>query len=96
MLVFFLFFRGRRGGLVSHFLLAVAVDEPDQSGQLNKEDALDLDGDDEEFHDCNESYKQNTSQTCASKKTKNPKTFYSFSKVGSGYTYKGKTKQKDK
>lgn len=81
---------GRRGGLLSHFLLAVAVPDPNDKSKKksnlndNDDDDLDLAGDDDsndEFFDCNES---KNSQSIV-----HPKTFYSFCKIGSGYTYKG-------
>ncbi len=83
--------RGRRGGLLSHFLLAVAVHELDQNNKKNDEDDLDLGGnDDDEFHDCNETSEHDIKENCESKRVRYPKKFYSFAKIGSGYTYKGK------
>lgn len=67
---------GRRSGLLSHFLLAVAVHEDDEdSSSINpkpvQEDDLDLDGNDG-----------------VEKVVNHPKLFYSFCKIGSGYTIK--------
>ena len=65
---------GRRSGLISHFLLAVAVDDEENNGMSTKnDDDLDLDED-----------------NCGSrtKRLSDPKIFYSFTKVGSGYSYK--------
>ena len=80
--------------MLSHFLLAVAVHENDKNEKLNDEDDLDLGGnDDDEFHDCNETSKNDGLEKCESKRVRHPKSFFTFAKIGSGYTYKGTFKK---
>jgi DNA ligase 4 len=70
---------GRRSGLLSHFLLAVALEnkQPVKETEIksNQADQLVLDDDEE----------NNTEKEVPISK---PETFYTFCKVGSGYTYK--------
>ncbi len=79
---------GKRGGILSHFLLAVAV--PDQNMNCDNQKANDDDNataennEDEYYFDCDESKIEEK------KPVVYPKKFYSFCKIGSGYTYKGK------
>jgi len=77
---------GRRGGLLSHFLLAVAV--PDQNNMdcdvAASSTTTEDNEDNEYFFDCDESKSEEK------KPISYPKKFYSFCKIGSGYTYKGK------
>ena len=76
--------------MLSHFLLAVAVHEPDQNGKPKDDDELDLGGDDDdEFHDCDDTKSSDNKENCETKRKRYPKTFYTFAKIGSGYTYKG-------
>jgi DNA ligase 4 len=77
---------GRRSGMLSHFLLAVAIDDENDLAATTKtsfavnaksnndSDDLDLDADDKQ----DEQIKQ----------IREPKLFYSFCKIGSGYTLK--------
>lgn len=76
---------GRRSGLLSHFLLAVAVDDPTQptnnntNNQRNKVedeiDELDFEG-------------NNDQQPAEQTQVDHPKLFHSFCKIGSGYSLK--------
>lgn len=68
---------GKRSGILSHFLLAVALDEEYSSKKLdnsNQDDDLDFYGDKDEAEE--------------NSLIGRPKNFYSFCKIGSGYTYK--------
>ena len=69
---------GRRSGLLSHFLLAVAYDgDKIEENKIISEEDKELDFEDE-------SDKKDTEQP----KVWLPKVFYSFCKIGSGYTFK--------
>ena len=73
---------GRRSGLISHFLLAVAVIDD----STNSQDTNNNDDDDEldfEGIDIDEKSKTSTKPSQSL-----PTMFYSFSKVGAGYTLK--------
>ena len=71
---------GKRSGILSHFLLAVAADsdEPKIEAKMSSNDLEGLNFHDDEDDEKNES----------KKKSNTPKVFYSFCKIGSGYTYK--------
>jgi DNA ligase-4 len=76
----------KRSGMISHFLLGVAVSDlkdsikEKKSVNLNESDELDLEGND---------YDDDKSQKKEEEKEKNhPTLFYSFCKIGSGYTMK--------
>jgi DNA ligase-4 len=73
---------GKRSGLLSHFLLAVAFDDANSNAETRKKpdlqdtDGLDLEGNDEHGQDLSVA------------KGYEPNLFYSFCKIGSGYTFK--------
>ena len=78
------FGKGRRSGLLSHFLLAVALDDANSSEENNpkcsdkdKEGELDFEEDAEKIGAVSDE-----------KKVWHPQVFYSFCKIGSGYTMK--------
>lgn len=73
---------GKRAGILSHFLLAVAVDDTKENkadkndSAASEEDDLDFFGDERE------------ASTAKARGNGEPRLFYSFCKLGSGYTYK--------
>jgi DNA ligase 4 len=79
---------GRRSGMLSHFLLAVAIDDENDATAVaaktnttkshNDSDELDLNADEHNPTDEAEEVKQ----------VREPKMFYSFCKIGTGYTLK--------
>jgi DNA ligase-4 len=75
---------GKRSGILSHFLLAVALDDEEtQIFQKNMAKDIDeLNFEDEDYDD-NSIKKKEINKTISE-----PKIFYSFCKIGSGYTYK--------
>lgn len=77
---------GRRQGLLSHFLLAVSNSDSKRDEKISKEEARKTIEDDEDELDLegNDEPKIKSSQT----PTSLPTVFYTFCKIGSGYTMK--------
>ena len=73
---------GSRSGLLSNFLLAVALDDDDKN-KIHDKNNVDNGNEDEELNFDTDSYEKQED-----KNEWHPKVFYSFCKIGSGYTMK--------